>query len=200
MKEGIKYKIWKKLTIVIVIINLLLCVLTNPVKADGDVEDDGIGGVLLKPVMTLVVTLADALNGALHNFIMGQDQSLIPVDLRTSWWDYWGGIIVGILAGLVVAAIIALTGGIGGVIAGMTFIKGVASVGVTMLVKGAIAGAIVGVWYSASQQLDLYLPVYSFSAEEIFKGNILLFDVDFFNSENGIYLRTQAMSDDQQRL
>ena len=37
---------------------------------------------------------------------------------------------------------------------------------------------------------DLYLPAYTISAEEIFKGNILLFDVDFFNEDGEIYLKT----------
>lgn len=37
---------------------------------------------------------------------------------------------------------------------------------------------------------DLYLPAYTISAEEIFKGDILLFDVDFFNEDGEIYLKT----------
>lgn len=37
---------------------------------------------------------------------------------------------------------------------------------------------------------DIYLPAYTISAEEIFKGDILLFDVDFFNQEGEIFVRT----------
>ena len=33
----------------------------------------------------------------------------------------------------------------------------------------------------------LYLPIYSYSPEEIFSGNILLFDVDFFGANEKIY-------------
>lgn len=39
----------------------------------------------------------------------------------------------------------------------------------------------------------LYLPIYNLSAEEIFKGNILMFDVDFFNPKE-IYIKESASS------
>ena len=39
----------------------------------------------------------------------------------------------------------------------------------------------------------LYLPFYTLSAEEIFKGNIAMFDVDFFNPKN-VYVKTKALS------
>lgn len=37
----------------------------------------------------------------------------------------------------------------------------------------------------------LYLPIYSYSPEEIFSGNILLFDVDFFGANEKIYAKTK---------
>lgn len=42
----------------------------------------------------------------------------------------------------------------------------------------------------------MFLPLYSFSAEEIFKGNILLFDVDFFNPQTQLKVLTQTKDDD----
>ena len=37
----------------------------------------------------------------------------------------------------------------------------------------------------------LYLPIYSYSPEEIFSGNILLFNVDFFGGKDRIYAETK---------
>ena len=39
---------------------------------------------------------------------------------------------------------------------------------------------------------DLYLPIYTYSAEEIFKNNILLFNVDFFGEEIKIQQQTDS--------
>lgn len=42
----------------------------------------------------------------------------------------------------------------------------------------------------------MFLPLYSFSAEEIFEGNILLFDVDFFNPQENILIQTLEYKED----
>ena len=65
------------------------------------------------------------------------------------------------------------------------------SIGVGAVLTATVAGTIAGVWYSKEAlPEDLYLPEYSISAEEIFKGDILLFNVDFFSPEKEIYLKT----------
>lgn len=42
----------------------------------------------------------------------------------------------------------------------------------------------------------MFLPLFSFSPEEIFKGNILLFDIDFFNPETQLKALTEVTDDD----
>ena len=41
----------------------------------------------------------------------------------------------------------------------------------------------------------MYLPMYSISPEEIFKGDILLFDIDFFNPQDNIMVKTKVVQD-----
>ena len=42
----------------------------------------------------------------------------------------------------------------------------------------------------------MYLPMYSISPEEIFKGDILLFDIDFFNPQDNIKVKTKVVQED----
>ena len=122
---------------------------------------------------------------------MGQPVSLIFVDRTDSWWDNWGGWIIGALAGLACLVAIIATCGLAAVALAAVGITASVSIGVGTIIVSATAGVLTGVWYSKEAlPEDLYLPEYSISAEEIFKGDILLFNVDFFSPEKEIYLKT----------
>lgn len=196
MKKLMDNKIWTKLLIILLIVLLFQFIMATPVVNAAD--DDGIGGKLLSPVMSLLVTIGDAFVDILHESVMGQTQSLIPIDMSTTWWENWGGVIIGILAGIACIALIVLTCGLATLALAAVHITATVSIGVGTLIVSAAVGVVVGVWYDKNcLPQDLYLPAYSISAEEIFKGKILLFDVDFFNPENDIYLRTNDLDPQQ---
>lgn len=94
-----------------------------------------------------------------------------------------GTFFVGAITAIAVGIGIALTmGALAAVVGAVIGIVATASVGVGTIVAAGAAGLYVSAWFSKEVlPKDLYLPIYAYSAEEIFKGNILLFDVNFFN-------------------
>ena len=127
----------------------------------------------------------------MHDSIMGQPVTLIRVDMTEGWWENWGGWIIGALWGVLALVVIIATMGLATVALAAVGITASVSVGVGTILTATAVGTVAGVWYSKDAlPEDLYLPEYSLSAEEIFKGDILLFDVDFFNPKKDIYLKT----------
>lgn len=188
MKIFTNKSIWKKIAIALVIIILFEFMLSSPVRAD----DDGVGGKLMEPILSLTTALGDGIVHIIHESVMGQDQSLIRVDMREGIWEHIGGVIIGILAGIAAVAVIVLTAGAAALVAGLVGITATVSIGVSTIIVGAGVGYAVGTWYdNTCLPQDLHLPMYSISAEEIFKGDVLLFDVDFFNPEKDIYVKTK---------
>ncbi len=188
MKIFTNKSIWKKIAIALVIIILFEFMVSSPVRAD----DDGVGGKLMQPVMSLVTTLGDGIVHIIHESVMGQSQSTIRVDMSTSLWDKIGGWVVGILVGIAVIATIIATCGLAALALGAIGITASVSIGVGTIITGVVSGYMVGTWYdNTCLPNDLVLPMYSISAEEIFKGDILLFDVDFFNPRSDIYAKTK---------
>lgn len=108
MKQFIINKMKKKIVFLVLIMIIFQFIMAKPVKAG----DDEFGGKLLSPVVSLVVSLGDACVGIIHQYVMGQSQSLIPVDMKTSWWDHFGGWVIGILAGIAAIALVVATCGL----------------------------------------------------------------------------------------
>lgn len=188
MKFFTNKSIWSKIVIVLVMILLLQFCLSRPVHA----EDDGLGGKLLSPIVSLVLALGDGIVDLLHSSVMGQDESLIRIDMSDAWWQKALSVLVGIVAGVLIIAAIVLTGGVAAVVAGAVGITATVSVGVGTILAGVAGGVIAGVWFDNSfYPDDLYLPLYTYSPEEIFKGNIALFDIDFFDPDMDIYMETK---------
>ena len=52
-------KIWKKIVIMLLIVLLFQFGFATPVRADGEGENSGYGGILLSPIMSLIVALGD---------------------------------------------------------------------------------------------------------------------------------------------
>lgn len=116
---------------------------------------------------------------------------MIRIDMTSTWWENWGGWIIGALVGLGSLILIIATCGLAAAALAAVGITASVSIGVGAVLTATVAGTIAGVWYSKEAlPEDLYLPEYAISAEEIFKGDILLFNVDFFSPEKEIYLKT----------
>ena len=132
----------------------------------------------------------------LHSNIMGQSEIGFNIDLdeKDPWWKTLVVILVAVVAAIAVLASFGLLAPVFGVI--WTVIKTVFSVmsalGITQLLK------LGGIWLAADAVLssgyedNMFLPLFSYSPEEIFSGQILLFDVDFFNPQQKIYALVQT--------
>ena len=209
MKFFTNKSIWSKIILVLIFILLFQFAVAKPVQAeDSATVLDGIGGKLIQPVITLVVTIGDALYGLIQSSIMGMSNSLIPMDLATNWFELFvaGLFTLAVLAVAVVCVIAAIPSG------GMTLAAFGTIVGIVS--KAAIIGSI-GIFSITSVMTEdvkendievdnvsvaaytndlelpetLYLPAYAISPEEIFQGKILLFNVDFFGERTKIYAK-----------
>jgi len=194
MKFFTNKKIWEKIILALIFVLLFQFAVMKPVEADV-VE---FAGKLMSPIMSLLVTLGDGVMSIIHSSIMGVDETLIHVDTSASWWEV---ILV------IVAVIITVACAIGAVIASgglALFLGGIAliSVGSTLLGSNVLVDLgkdtvnVVASSIGAEMLPDeMYLPVYSYSPEEIFKGNILLFNVNFFKKPIEIKEKTSIDSE-----
>ncbi len=168
----------KKIAIAILIVVLFQFATAKPVQADV-VE---FGGKLMSPIMSLFVTLMDGVNDIISSSIMGVESTLVHVDLDDSFWDYFKTIVVGIVAAVAIIVAIVATAGLAAVAAAAVGITATVTFGVGTVLAGVAGGTLVAVWYSSENVPDdLYLPIYTYSAEEIFQNNVLLFNVNFFS-------------------
>ncbi len=94
-------KIWTKLICVLLLIMVFQFVAPEPVEAS-----EG-WGILLDPITSLVLALADGVNSILHTYIAGNDTALISVDFSQTWWDQWGTLVIAIAIVVVVTVITA---------------------------------------------------------------------------------------------
>ena len=134
------------------------------------------GGKLLEPVVDLLLGIGDAVISILQHAIMGTE-SAVTIDTSLN--------ILFLVAALVLATVtvglaVIYIGPILAQIAILQFAAGAA--GVVQLV---ILGATFSLSYTALEGKFLpditLIPTYSISPEEIFEGNVLLFDVNIFN-------------------
>ncbi len=196
MKFFTNKSIWSKIIIVLIFVLIFEFIITKP-SLGAEVTDNIVegGGKLLTPVLSLVVSLGDSIVTIMQSAIMGVDESLMPVDVDASIWEILGSILV--VAVAVVAAIATVVGlvvsgaGVFAIIAGIA--KGILGVGVTAWLGPKVVEVAVSTGSATMSKVSasnfpedtkvpktLYLPVYSYSPEEIFQGKILLFNVDFF--------------------
>lgn len=172
--------IWKKIVIALLIVLSFQIMVMPPVHADV-VE---FGGKLISPILSLVVSLSDGIMDVIGRTIMGANSSLIEVDLDSSFWDKMLPILIGILAAAVFLVLSVATLGVATVAAAAVGIPVMATLGVGTIIGSIATGVFVGTWFDHEVMPDdLYLPMYTYSAEEIFKGNIMLFDVNFFETD-----------------
>lgn len=148
------------------------------------------GGKLLTPVFDLLMTFGDGVMHILQKAITGTD-SEITLNFVQSLF----GIVIGILAAVAaIVALIVLTGGIGAIVGAIggalgSILTAIGTSGVVSTVLTiAIAGSALGAYHFATTAFaakyipDITVfPTYSIGPEEIFEGNLLVFDINFFN-------------------
>lgn len=165
--------VFKKLIIVFICILIFSFCVPNCVRAD-----DGIGGKLLNPVMSLFVSLGDGAMALLQKVVYNSDTSLINIDTSTDFWAKFIVIVTAIVIAAVAIAAVVFTGG------------GAAVVALGVIKVTLVTGAITTITFPVTTSLvegalpeSFYLPLYSITPQEIFSNKIPLLDVDFFNPD-----------------
>ena len=184
MKIFMNKSIWKKIVIAILIVFAFQAVVVKPVQADV-IEA---AGILISPIVSLVVRLVDGINDILASNIMGAHATLLVIDNDETWWDTIKFIVAIVIGALIAALIVGFSMGIAAVAAAALSIPVTATVGIGTVLTVIGGGVIGGVWYSDKCLPDkISLPMYVYSAEEIFKGNILFYDVNYFRDSPKIH-------------
>lgn len=172
--------VFKKLIIVLLCILLLSFCMPKGVNA---ASDDGIGGKLLNPVMSLFVSLGDGAMALLQKVVFHADASLINVDSSASFWSKLIVVVAAIAIAAVAIAAVVITGG-----GALAIVIGIGKV---VLTVGAIATITFPISTSIVEGMlpdSFYLPLYTITPQEIFSNKIPLLDVDFFNPTDDIEL------------
>lgn len=181
MKVFENQRIFKKLIIVFLSILIISIFVPNVVKAA-----DGIGGLLLDPLLSMFVGLSDGAITLLQKLVLHTDGAFIPIITTTNN--------IAKILGIVVACVIII-GGAAAVIASGGTALAIASGMITVIKSGVIAGVITffvsGYVANAVLPEDFILPQIQLSPYEIFADQIPLFDVDFFNPKNDIETKTE---------
>lgn len=188
MKKAFSRSIFGKFIIALMVILMLGSL--QPTRVEADIVD--IAGSLAEPIISFIVALGDGAVHVIHKFIMGQDISKYMIGKSRSLLGKIAKALAIIAAAVAVIGIMAIGGWIGAVGAAVFEALGTAGV-----VAGAITGAIsvVGLALSVGGYIglavydadcfgeDIFVPMYTISPEEIFKGEIGLFDVNFFTDK-----------------
>ena len=203
MKFFTNKSIWSKIILVLAFILLFQFILSNQVVLADDGTGSAIESILIKPIISLFVGLGDAAMGLMHSTIMGQDASIVPIDLTADWFDLFAQvvrIVLGVVLAVIAVAIAYVTAGGGLPVAAMVGKAAVTLIATVVITNVPIVSDVInegladelneaGVKVSISAYSEealpatLELPLYTYSAEEIFKGKILLFDVNFFSND-----------------
>ena len=181
----------KKVSIVLVCVMVFSFCAPVVARAAGD-GDEGLGGKLLNPVMSLVVSLGDGIMSLVQRTVAGIQNTfteISTIDEDAAWYekawewikDKWGYIAGAVLI-IVGVGVAAFTGGLG---TGATVI--LAKMGATLIFAAAASGAAACVVYQYNTNINsgqlpntLVLPSHSITTKNIFSNQIPLLDVDFF--------------------
>ena len=183
-------KIWEKVLLALIFVILFQFAVMEPVQADV-VE---FGGKLISPILSLLVSLGDGVMDVLHSSIMGTSNPLLHAQTDSDWWDIFKNIIAAVVTAACVIGAIVASGGLALFLGGVALISAGSFyfTGESILVDIGenTTKAVASLFGAEMLPEELYLPAYSYSPEEIFKGNILLFNVDFFGEPIEIQQKT----------
>ena len=195
MKFFTNKSIWSKIIIVLIFVLVFEFIVAKPTLAEDEGVNTGIefAGKLMSPILSLVVTLGDAAMEVAQSSIMGTDESLLEADLSAPWYDILGTIFTGaIVVGLFLFAPVATTVAViaNALIGAAVGVDIIGTIGeklydTTMATIG-VHSVQTASYVEENLPETLYLPSYSLTPEEIFKGNILMFNADFFGEPKTI--------------
>lgn len=173
MKVFTSKKIWQKILVLVLIIFAFQFATSQPVHAMP-------GDTLLEPVTSLFANLGDGIMNIMQKTIMGMDTSGAWVEESSGLFWKILTVAVAIIAATIAVASIILSGG-----AALSIV-----VGVTTAVIKIGAGAVIA--YFAVDKLHFgsdgfFLPEYELTPDAIFSGDIIAFDVNFFNPQKNQY-------------
>ena len=181
INKGILFKLIVCLCIFLVLFNFTG---TSQVYAAEEAQQASTGGTLLTPVLDLLMTIGDGIVNIIQSAIMGTSATN-TIDISVGVWQIVSGILAIVAGALVIV----------GITVASTFIPPLAGVAASfvggLLTLGATVGAIAigGVVYYASYSIGkaAFLPDYTViptiavSPEEIFSGDLMVFDINFFS-------------------
>lgn len=190
MKVFQNKNLFKKLILILVLITVVSFCIPKGVSAKS-------GNVLLKPITDLFLTLGDGAVQLMHSIILHQNETLLNVDISSNE-GLWTILAVVVTAVLVAAALIVAAPAIATALAAAGVTIGTMSIGTILLISvgtGSVAGVFI---HSKFLDNDIKLPIYNISPEEIFSNSIPVFDVDFFNPQEGIEERADVVIEEEQ--
>ncbi len=204
MKIFANQNIWKKIVLVFLVITTISFVSPKVSRADED-DNATVGGVLVAPICTLLVTIGDGAVNIIHKCVVASDESIVHVDWGSSGWKT---VLKILLAAVFIMGAIYLVSSVGVVAIAKILInlgKLALKTGVigtiigSALVPGLYAGATI---YSLDQwsEKKLDMPIYTITPEEIFRGEIPLFNVNFFNPPKDIIKKNVIVSFDESQI
>lgn len=180
INKGILFKLIVCLCIFLTLFNFTG---TMQVYAAEQAEQASTGGKLLTPVLDLVMTLGDGIMNLIQKAIMGTPATNI-IDISVGVWQVIAGILAVIVGALVIVGAIVIStlipplGAVAAAVVGGLLTTGAA---VLSVVAGGLTYYAV---YSAAEATVLpdysVIPTIAVSPQEIFEGDLLIFDINFF--------------------
>lgn len=151
-----------------------------------------VGGVLLKPINSLVLKLADGVVDLIHKVIFGSSTALLEYDINDNWkiLVIVGAVLIGIAAAVIVAIAAPAVAGVLASFATKIGAAGVASlitskVAIGTILKLGVGAAIAAMYVGTAWFGDTAVfPIYKISPQEIFEGKIEFLNANFFNSSS----------------
>ena len=183
MKLFANKSMWKKIVIIFLVINIFTFIAPKPVAA-------GFGGALMKPVCDFLVWTGDGIVNIVHRVLVHQNDTLIKVDLNDGIMAAFR-ILAAVIVGIVIIALVC-AGGYAFITAILTYLSQTWTFALAASFASVICIGLVGGIYTGAQVYsadfwdnEVHIPLFSITPEEIFKGDVKLFSVDFFDSNPG---------------
>lgn len=196
MKVFQNKNLFKKLILILVLITIVSFCIPKGVSA----KNDGIGGKLLNPIMSLFVSLGDGIMTLLQKMVLEVDETLIPINSSAGFWSKFIIVILTIAAVSVIltAAIFSAGTATVALAAAGTILKGI-----TVAVVLSIGTLKIG--YPLETQIikgmlpdNFQLPMFVITPQEIFSNKIPLLDVDFFNPQDETITKDVIVEEESQ--
>lgn len=180
--KGIIFKLIVSLCVFLALINFLGSI---DVYAAEESQSASTGGKLLQPILDLIMSFGDGLINLVQYAIMGTPATNI-IDISTAVWQVVAGVLALVAGILVIVAAAILAPGI--VAAVGPIVAGIVKAGIiTATVVGALVAGSATYMAAYSFGKATFLPDYTtiptiaISPESIFSGDLMIFDVNFFN-------------------